>query len=91
MTNTIAHTTGEVIEVRCNLDDCPAPIVGVYLPEYYEPAAVDSASEHHLWVHHLLPARLQEVNAQLSTLEAFIPGISTVMAECGLKFEWEAA
>lgn len=42
MPDTIAHTAGEVIEVRCNLNDCPAPIIGLYLPEYYEPATADT-------------------------------------------------
>lgn len=93
MSDAIAHTAGELIEVRCTLPGCPMPLIGVYLPELYAPGSEAPASERHLWTHHILPRRMQEfedaANAQPFSLEGLAPGISAVMAEHRLQFTWE--
>jgi hypothetical protein len=93
MSDVMAETNGKVITLRCNLPGCPHPHIGTWLPEAYGPGVYECESDRHWFEQHVLPARLRqvtaEINAQPSSLEAHMPGISAVMAEHGLRFRWE--
>lgn len=88
MADTRAHTTGEVVEVRCNLPECPQPVIGVYLPEMHAAHGSKLDEDYHWWRVHEIPARQKEALEGInSALESAIPDAGAVMAEYGLPFE----
>ena len=91
----IGETNGETITVRCTLDPCPQPQIGVFIADMYHPASGQHAADLHWFGQHYLPARQEQIldgmNANPSSLEAHWPDISETMAEFGLRFTFGAS